>query len=216
PGEDAADWVPGALDEHEVACRAVLLTHGHLDHIWAVPELAQKLDAPVLLHPGDRWLWDDPGGGIGMPRGALEPFMGRPWEPPTDRLEDVADGQVLDVGGIELTARHTPGHTPGHCAFLATGVGGATVSFGGSTEAPQEGILLSGDLIFAGSVGRTDFPRGSTQQLLDSIDRTVLPLDDATLVLSGHGPATTVGRERSSNPFVAEILARGMPRGRHL
>lgn len=206
PGENAETWVPETLDRLGVACQRILLTHAHLDHLWGVPALADRLDVPVHLHPDDRWLWDDPGAGIGMPPGTLEQLTGQPWDPPTGRLEDLADGERLGVAGMTLTARHTPGHTPGHVTFLAEGLDDAEVGLGRPVASDGDEVLFSGDLIFAGSVGRTDFPRGDSDQLLDSIARHVLPLEDDTLILSGHGPDTTVGMERSRNPFVAQLV----------
>lgn len=193
PGQDGGPVVRERLAARGVTCEVVLLTHGHLDHMWAVPDLAQDLDAPVLLHPGDRWLWDDPAAAFGnFPAATLQEQFGLDWDPPTDRLEDLADGMRLTFAGLRLEVHHTPGHTPGSSVFLVTDEG--------------DPLLLSGDLIFAGSVGRTDFPRGSWEQQMDSIARVVLPLTDDTVIASGHGPETTVGRERASNPFLREIV----------
>ncbi len=207
PGEHGADEVPGMIERSGTRCEAILLTHGHLDHFWAVPELARDLDVPVYLHPDDRWLWDDPvaGFGTGLPPQVLEQQFGLTWDPPTERLQDLADDQRLTLAGVDFTVKHTPGHTPGHVTFLADGLADADVEvvLADATRA-EDGVLFSGDLIFAGSVGRTDFPRGSTDDLMASLVRTVLPLEDATVILSGHGPDTTVGRERATNPFVAQ------------
>lgn len=217
PGEGGADFVPDALEREGVACAAILLTHGHLDHLWAVPELAEELDVPVFLHPDDRWLWDDPAAGFGsVPPGAIEALLGGPWNAPGNRLEDLEDSQRLTYAGIELEARHTPGHTPGHVTFLARGLRDAELLLAPALRAPDlpahhGGVLLSGDLLFRDSVGRTDFPRGSTTALLDSIDRTVLPLEDDVLVLPGHLTTTTVGRERTRNPFLARLETGGRP-----
>lgn len=208
PGEGAAERVRGLLDDLDVRCEAVLLTHGHLDHMWAAPELARDLEVPVFLHPEDRWLWQDPGAGFGdMIPGGLEEAVGLRWEPPEEALEDLTDGQRLSFGGVSFTVRHTPGHTPGHCIFLAGDLAGARVDFalGAHDAAPVEGTLLSGDLLFRGAVGRTDLPRGSSQELLASLARTVLSLEDGTLVLPGHGPDTTVGVQRESNPFLRQV-----------
>jgi hydroxyacylglutathione hydrolase len=195
PGQDAAPVVLERLEARGVRCEAILLTHGHLDHIWTVPELAGKLDVPVLLHTEDRWLWDDPASAFGnLPPGALEAQFGFSWDPPTERLDDLRDGMSLHFAGMDLTVRHTPGHTPGSSVFLLTDTG------------EDEPLLVSGDLIFAGSVGRTDFPRGSWEQQMDSIARVVLPLEDRTVIVSGHGPETTVGAERATNPFLREIV----------
>lgn len=206
PGEGGAEFVASTLGDESVSCEAILLTHGHLDHLWAVPELADDLDVPVFLHPDDRWLWDDPAGGLGFPSDALEQFLGRPWNPPSERLEDLHDEQELVAGrDIRLVARHTPGHTPGHVTFTSDDLADAEVAFQNAPE-PDADVLFAGDLVFQGSVGRTDFPRGSSEQLLEAIARTVLPLADDTLVLTGHGPRTTVGRERRSNPFLRQII----------
>lgn len=207
PGEGAAAAVPELLNELGVACEAILLTHGHLDHLWGVPALAQSLEVPVHLHPDDRWLWDDPLAGLGaLPDTAAEALLGAAWDPPDEHLADLADRQVLRLAGSTFEVRHTPGHTPGSVTFLAEDLAGAPVDFALARRqrVPPDGMLLSGDLIFARSVGRTDLPRGSTSQLLDAIVRTVLPLPDDTLILSGHGPDTTVGAERRTNPFVVQ------------
>jgi hydroxyacylglutathione hydrolase len=208
PGETGAETIPSLLDEAGVRCEAILLTHGHIDHIWAVPDLAASLDVPVLLHPDDRWLWHDPAAGFGqLPPGVLEQQFGLVWDPPTERLLDVRDHQTVSFAGIDFTVRHNPGHTPGHVTYLGDGLGQAPVSFAmGSADAGSDAVLFSGDLIFAGAMGRTDFPRGSTEQIFRSLVDTVLPLADDTLILSGHGPDTTVGRERATNPFVAQAL----------
>ena len=195
PGQDATAMITERLDALGVQCEAVLLTHGHLDHLWSAPELATKLDVPVFLHGDDRYLWEDPGAAFGnMPPGALEQQFGLEWRPPHERLEALRDGMTLTCAGMTVAVRHTPGHTPGSSVFLLTDTGS------------DDPLLLSGDLIFAGSVGRTDFPRGSFEQQNESIKRVVLPLDDATRILSGHGPETTVGEERRTNPFVAPLV----------
>ena len=194
PGQDGGPVVRERLAARGVRCEAILLTHGHLDHVWSAPELAATLDVPVLLHEGDRWLWDDPAAAFGnFPPGALKSQFGLDWDPPSERLELLRDGATLGFAGYRIQVRHTPGHTPGSCVFLLTDTGA------------DEPLLISGDLIFAGSVGRTDFPRGSWERLIDSITRVVLPLEDRTVVVSGHGPETTVGAERRSNPFLRNL-----------
>ena len=193
PGEQGERHVPEMLSQAGVSCEAILLTHGHLDHVWAVPELAADLDVPVLLHPDDRWLWDDPAAGLGLTPQLLESELGLVWQPPTDQLDAITDGQTLSLAGYALEVRHTPGHTPGSSVFLLTDTGS------------DDPLLLSGDLLFAGSVGRTDLPGGSWQQQLDSLASKVLVLPDATQIAPGHGPETTLGQERVSNPYLTEI-----------
>ena len=193
PGQDAQDVVRDRLAAHGVTCEAVLLTHGHLDHVWSAPALAEELDVPVFLHADDRWLWDDPAAAFGnFGPGALKAQFGLDWQPRAERLEALTDGMTLRKGGVLFTVHHTPGHTPGSSVFL-------------TDDVRAEPVLLSGDLVFAGSVGRTDFPRGSFEQQNASLARVVLPLEDDTLILSGHGGETTVGVERRTNPFLQQL-----------
>jgi hydroxyacylglutathione hydrolase len=210
PGEHGEEQVPAMLAQAGVSCEAILLTHGHLDHLWAVPALARELDVPVLLHPDDRWLWDDPAAAFGAPPEVLAAQLGLPpWDPPTEHLQDVRGGAQLSFAGIRFDVTHNPGHTPGHVTYLGRELADVPVTFAlGDAEAASDDVLFSGDLIFAGSIGRTDFPRGSTEDMFRSLVDSVLPLEDTTLILSGHGPDTTVGRERASNPFLREAVAR--------
>lgn len=177
-GQDLDESLAEQLAAHGVRLEAILLTHGHIDHIWSAATIADRAGIPAYIHPADRYMLDDPGAALG--RLGLASFQ---IDVPKD-VRDIADGDVYTFGGVRLEARHTPGHTPGHVVFLT------------------DGIVFSGDLIFQGSIGRTDFPGGSLEQLMDSIRRVVLPLDDGVTILSGHGPQTSVGVERTTNPFV--------------
>jgi hydroxyacylglutathione hydrolase len=188
PGEDAGSLIAERVAALGLRVEAVLLTHGHLDHIWSAKEVCDTAGVDAYIHPDDRWLLEDPGaalGVLGMPRLQIDVPAS---------LRDLADGQPLRFGGLDIQVRHTPGHTPGHCVFVT------------------DAIVFSGDLIFAGSIGRTDFPRGSMEDLMESIRRVVLPLPDDVVVLSGHGPETTVGQERRTNPFVLADAAGELPR----
>lgn len=194
PGQDAEGMVRSRLDANRVKLEAILLTHGHLDHVWSAPALAEAFDVPVFLHRDDRWLWDDPAAAFGnLPPGVLKAQFGLDWAPNDERVEWLSDGMTLSLVGLRFEVHHTPGHTPGSSVFLLSETGS------------DDPVLLSGDLIFAGSVGRTDFPRGSFEQQNESIKRVVLPLDDATRIFSGHGPETAVGVERRTNPFVQPL-----------
>lgn len=188
-GQDADQVYPERLEALGLDLKAVLLTHGHLDHMWGAQALADAVGVPVYIYPADRYMIDEPGAALGrMGLGKIQ--IGVPAD-----VRDLADGDTFRHGDLTIETRHTPGHTPGHCIFLT------------------DGIVFSGDLIFAGSVGRTDFPGGSFEQLLESIRRVILPLDDDMKILSGHGPETRVGIERRTNPFV---LADGSPERQRL
>jgi hydroxyacylglutathione hydrolase len=188
PGETAEAHVVEMLASVDATCEAILLTHGHLDHLWSVPELARALEVPVLLHDDDRWLWDDPGAAFGLPSELLADQLGLTWDPPTDHLASVVDGQRLALAGVRFDVVHTPGHTPGHVTYLGRELSRATITFPlGEADEASEDVLFSGDLLFAGSIGRTDFPRGSMPDMLRSLAATALPLEDDTLVLFGHG-----------------------------
>lgn len=209
PGEGAAEAVPELLAQLGVRCEALALTHGHLDHVWGVPDLARSLDVPVLLHPDDRWIWDDPAAAFGAPPELLAQQFGLVWDPPTDHLREVTHGEDVVHAGVTFRVEHNPGHTPGHVTYLARGLAGTPVTFAlGDAEQAPDGVLFSGDLLFAGAMGRVDFPRGSFDDIMRSLHGTVLPLQDDTLVLSGHGPDTTVGRERATNPYLHEAASR--------
>ena len=194
PGQDGEGPVTKALAARGVTCEAILLTHAHLDHLWSAPELARSLDVGVRMHEEDRWLWDEPGAGIGAAPGNLEAQFGLVWDPPHERLETFRDEHTMTIAGMQVDVRHTPGHTPGSSVFITDDLG----------DAP---VMISGDLIFAGPVGRTDFLRGSWEEEARSIHRVVLPQPDDMRIISGHGPETTVGAERRSNPFVHQIMA---------
>ncbi len=155
---------------------AILLTHAHLDHAFAAGVLAGD-DLPVFVHEADALAFDD--------IDAWNPGFDNPLEPVKD-LRRVVDGDELSFAGMSIVVRHTPGHTPGHCCFVT------------------DATVVAGDLVFAGSIGRSDFPNSSPEAMRTSL-RWFLSRDDADDVLPGHGPRTTVGRERSSNPFLVNV-----------
>lgn len=183
PPDDQA--IIDLLASHQLTPVALLLTHGHVDHAGGAGPVARRTEAVVYVHPSDDFLTlrlQDQLRGL---FGATPPGD---WEPPSVRT-DLVDGEVLSLAGLDLEVRHTPGHTPGHCCFYVE----------------NEGVLFSGDQLFARSVGRTDLPGGDWNTLLDSMKRRVLDLDDDVRVLPGHGPETTIGLERRHNPFLQDL-----------
>lgn len=176
PGDNAAD-IRACLDEQGLTVKAYLLTHGHVDHVFALAEMVAVRPAPVALHPDDaRWAFTE--------RAAIPPYYGTPQAPPTiDR--QLADGQIWTDLGLTYHIFHLPGHSPGGVAFYFE----------------SEKTLFSGDTLFRGSVGRSDLPGSNPSALATSLKK-LLTLPDDTIVHCGHGPATTIGRERRQNPFL--------------
>lgn len=184
PGDDA-DRIRSVLDRFKARVTRVVHTHAHLDHVLAAHEIAGPTGAEVMLHPGDRWLWDH----VPM-QAALFGWSITPLASPTGAL---VDGQSLGFGHQEAQVLHTPGHTPGSVCFL----------LGTPHDPPDDPpILLSGDTLFRGSVGRTDLWGTSFDELARSIRERLFTLPDETAVVPGHGPPTTIGFEREENPFV--------------
>ncbi|MFJ9060773.1 MBL fold metallo-hydrolase [Streptomyces sp. NPDC102409] len=198
PGHQAAQGVEETLKKHRLKPVAVVLTHGHIDHVASVVPVCGAHDVPAWIHPEDRYMMSDPEKALGRSIGM--PLMGELTVGEPDDVHELGDGAVLNLAGLEFGVAHAPGHTKGSVTFRMPE----------AADVPQ--VLFSGDLLFAGSVGRTDLPGGDQAELLDSLARVCLPLDDSTVVLSGHGPQTTIGRERASNPYLNGLAAprRGM------
>ena len=208
PGQQGARDVPGLLAQLDVRPVAILLTHGHIDHLWAAPELARTHGVPVLLHADDRWLWEDPTAAFGRGGGALATQVGfGPWSTDGVEVREVRDGERLELAGLRFDVHHTPGHTPGHVIYTTEDLVGAPLELDGEALRADAGVLLAGDLLFAGSVGRSDLPGGDPAVMERSLSATMARLADRTLVLPGHGPATTIGRERATNPFLPDAGA---------
>ena len=179
---------PDELGSHiarlDVAVVGILLTHGHVDHTGGAGKVAARTGAVTYVHPDDDFLTLHPADQLKRLFGMVPPGS---YEVP-DHMEDLHHGQALDIAGARLEVRHTPGHTPGHCCFYWE----------------EEGSMFTGDQLFAGSIGRTDLPGGSYEQLMASMRDHVMTLEDDVRVLPGHGPETTIGVERASNPFRSE------------
>lgn len=191
PGQRAFAPLRKILDENRLTPAAVLLTHGHIDHIWSAQKVSDTYGCPTYIHPEDRFMLSDPIKGFGPRVGQL--LLGALFREPKQVVELDRDAALLGVGGTTVTVDHTPGHTRGSVVFRISG---------DSSE-----LVFSGDTLFAGSVGRTDLPGGSGRDLLGSIVDKLLALDDDTVVLPGHGPRTTIGAERRSNPFLQGLSA---------
>ena len=195
PGDDSEEIV-NAIDRHGFALQAIACTHAHLDHIGGVAGLKKrKPEAKVIIHPADepiyRQLPNQPAW-LGIPKSQWSEF-GFDFEAPPQIDEHWSDGQAYQVGELTFQVIHCPGHTPGHVVLF---------------ESAERKVFV-GDCLFAGSIGRTDLPGGSTEQLMDSLFNKILPLGDDVEVYSGHGPVTTIGKEKKTNPFLTGAYSIG-------
>jgi glyoxylase-like metal-dependent hydrolase (beta-lactamase superfamily II) len=179
PG-DEADKILSLVIKHKLKVRYILHTHGHLDHISATRRVAEQTGAPIYLHREDKWLYDN------LVQQASN--FGLEAQDPLPLHSYLREGDKFSFGSSRIEVMHTPGHSPGSVCFLV--------------PRKEADILISGDTLFASSIGRTDLWKGSFEQLIGSIKARLMPLPEDTLVLPGHGPQTTIGYERESNPFL--------------
>lgn len=179
PGEEPAMFL-AELDTRAWSLAGIWLTHAHIDHVMGVDEVRRRTGAPIYLHPGDRALYD------ALPRQAEWFGLRLAPAPPPDH--ELGHGDELRIGNFAFEVRHTPGHSPGSVSFVGNG------------------MVIGGDVLFAGSIGRTDLPGGDLPTLMSSIQRHFLTLPDSTVIRSGHGPETTIGIERLTNPFLTAEL----------
>ncbi|MFI2616781.1 MBL fold metallo-hydrolase [Streptomyces sp. NPDC018584] len=193
PGHQAAQGVEDALKKHRLKPVAVILTHGHIDHVASVVPVCGAHDVPAWIHPADRYMMSDPEKALGRSIGM--PLMGELTVGEPDDMRELADGAALKLAGLDFSVAHAPGHTKGSVTFRMPE----------TAEIPS--VFFSGDLLFAGSIGRTDLPGGSHPEILQSLARVCLPLDDSTVVLSGHGPQTSIGQERATNPYLRQVAS---------
>jgi glyoxylase-like metal-dependent hydrolase (beta-lactamase superfamily II) len=195
PGE-ASDDIVGAIDKHGFDLQAIVCTHAHLDHVGGVVALKRrKPEAKITIHAADEPMYlqlPTQPEWLGIPRSQWAQ-MGFDYEQPPKADEYFSDGQIYKVGELSFQVIHCPGHTPGHVVLF---------------EAVERKVFV-GDCLFAGSIGRTDLPGGSTEQLMDSLFNKILPLGDDVEVHSGHGPTTTIGNERRTNPFLTGAYSLG-------
>lgn len=186
PGQNVLPRLRKLLDQHRLTPAAVLLTHGHVDHIWSAQKVSDMFGVPAYIHPRDRHMLTDPIAGIGpwLAQRALKVLFSEPRQ--VVELDD--DGAKLPVSGLDVVVDHTPGHTSGSVVFRVAG--------------DDQQVVFTGDTLFQSSVGRTDLPGGSGRDLMNSIVNKLLVLDDACVVLPGHGAKSSIGVERRTNPFL--------------
>jgi len=177
PGADAEQLVE-MVRASRATLEAIWLTHAHIDHIGAIAGIKRIWDVPVHMHPADRPLFD---------RGAMQAAVyGLPFEEPPAPERELAEGDILQLGALRFGVLHMPGHAPGHVVFVT------------------DGHMIGGDLLFAGSIGRTDLPFSDPDRMSESLERVIM-LPDETVVYPGHGPTTAIGRERATNPFLTGV-----------
>ena len=197
PGKDAAPGVAEVVREQRLKPVAVLVTHGHIDHMWSVAPVAGTYDATAWIHPHDRHLLSDPMAGIS--RETSQMLLGGDYEfAEPDDVQELTDSQELELAGLRFVVDHTPGHTAGSVTFRTP-----------YDRQDVSEVMFSGDLLFAGSIGRTDLPGGDHATMLRSLTEKVLPLGDDIVVLPGHGEQTSIGRERATNPFLLDLQSTG-------
>ncbi|MEP6597883.1 MAG: MBL fold metallo-hydrolase [Actinomycetota bacterium] len=188
PGIGIGPRLDEVVAEHRLHPIAVLLTHGHVDHTFSVFPVCQARGVPAYIHPDDRGQLTDPWSALGLVPGTSALGLGGMTFAEPDDVRELSDGEQVPLAGLIFAVRHAPGHTPGSVVF--------------ATAEGEDPTLFSGDVLFAGSIGRVDLPGGSMMQMTASLRDVVLPLDDHTVVYPGHGPVTTIGRERTANPYL--------------
>jgi hydroxyacylglutathione hydrolase len=196
PGIGVIGGIDEALRQHRLRPAAVLLTHGHVDHVYSVTPVCNARDLPAYVHDADRYRLDDPLALLDpMLVSMLEQQFGRKatWAEPAG-VQSLHDGAVLLLAGMPVRVDHAPGHTEGSVLFRVP-----------ASATDDREACLSGDVLFAGSIGRTDLPGGDQVAMLKSLATKVLTLRDDTVVLPGHGPTTTIGVERATNPFLRSL-----------
>ena len=194
PGQDAVAGVEDLLSEHRLKPVAVLLTHGHIDHVWSVVPVCGAHDVPAYIHPADRDLLTDPASGFSL--GVGQQLFGSLTFSEPDDVRVLGDEDAISLAGLDFGVDLAPGHTPGSVVFRLT-----------------DEVLFSGDLLFAGSIGRIDLPGGNYEEMMRSLATVVVPLPDEMTVLCGHGPATSIGDERATNPYLREAAGLAAIRG---
>jgi hydroxyacylglutathione hydrolase len=202
PGVDVVDRLSDVLTEYRLKPASVLVTHGHVDHVFSVTPVCGAHGVALSVHRDDRYRLADPLSSLPEAFSDMlrQKFGSTGWKEPSD-VRTFEDGERLALAGLSLDVVHAPGHTEGSVMFSLDGT-----PEGMTAEAGLTATMLSGDVLFAGSIGRTDLPGGDSEAMNRSLRERVLPLDDGTLVLPGHGAPTTIGRERRDNPFLRAVM----------
>lgn len=191
PGQDSIEGIKEIVRENRLKPAAVILTHGHIDHIWSVAPLGADFGIPALIHIDDRYRLADPAGSsfaaareqlLAMTKGELE------LTEPED-IEIIEHNKSLNIAGLDWEFIHAPGHTEGSMVIR--------------TQESGDPVAFTGDVLFAGSIGRTDLPGGNLTAMTHSLETVILPMPDHTRVYPGHGLSTTIGAERATNPFLS-------------
>lgn len=196
PGQGGSEALPELVAERGYTAKALLLTHGHLDHTWGAPALGRLWpEVPIRLHEDDFWMWENPTAGMGTPKEVLLQ-MGLDWDISglDSQFETFKDQDRMQLAGITFKVMHTPGHTPGSSVFIADSLG-------------DEGVAFAGDLIFKGSIGRTDLPGGDDALMQKSLRLMLATQPDDRLIAPGHGEPTTMRQERQINPFLRQFAS---------
>jgi glyoxylase-like metal-dependent hydrolase (beta-lactamase superfamily II) len=198
PGVGAAEGIAQIVAEHKLKPVAVLVSHGHADHTFSVTPVAGTYDATAYIHPQDRPLLIDPMPAHSPEAAQLLLGAGYSYAEPDDVVE-IGDGAEIELAGLTFHVDHTPGHTPGSIIFRTPYA---------ADDISQ--VMFSGDLLFQGSIGRTDLPGGDHQQMMRSLRDKILPLPDDIAVLPGHGAQTSIGQERATNMFLQQLIDNGV------
>ena len=192
PGYEAGAAIAEIVQQANLKPVAVLVTHGHLDHMWSVFPVAQGYDIPAFIHPGDRHLLADPAAGVSAETIAMLSQTLNVTEPFTEPSEviEIEESHAFSIAGLSLAITHAPGHTAGSVLFELHG---------------EQPVVFTGDVLFAGAIGRTDLPGGSERHMNETLRTKILPIHDEYIVHPGHGPSTTMKQERVTNPYLLRI-----------
>ena len=192
PGYGSMTQMKDMVEQNKLNPVAILVTHGHLDHMWSVFPIAKGYDIPAVIHGEDRFLLSDPLAGVSEQTLAAMPMLiesGDVFAEPSEVIE-VSDSAKLEIAGLNFTVHHAPGHTAGSVLFEFPG---------------DQRNVFTGDVLFAGAIGRTDLPGGSPDAMNSSLRNVILPLPDDSQIFPGHGPASTMTIERATNPYLRRI-----------